>query len=571
MNSLGLRATVAVTTAILVLGLTLAKGLFVTSQAEHTLTREIGDSMTELARSLARQLDQTMWGRANQIAALSQIDSLKDPAVAQATIDELKRRDPTIAWMGATNRQGDVVAASGNLLLGKNVVTRPVHVEGMKGLFVGDVHEAVALKGKVPHLPGETPKFVDVSAPLRDMGGTAVGVLAVHYSWDWARTTLRDLTASLKGREGLALYILSADGNVLIGPDEMVGKPLPLDWRTEGWSIARWADGATYLTGVAHGRGLYDYAGLGWTAVARQPIRVVEAETGRLRTTIVVAGAVLAALFSALGWFAAGRIARPLVAITEAAERIRRGEGGVAIPNVGGSTEIGRLSAALRDLIESLTNKDAALMRLEDIAYEDRLTALPNRRYFEQYVEASTSGSDGGGDDDVHRSRRLQADQRPPRPRRGRRGAAAGRRTARHHLPRRRRGRAAGRRRVRRRAAAPLRQAGPRHQGTGRPHHRRRQRTGVDRRRGGAGRLLHRRRLLAGGFGRDRRGDPPRRRGALQGQARRAQPRRPLDPGDGGGRRADGLSADGSDLYSARTILFMKPSFSITGFDRMKG
>ncbi|MGF7176476.1 sensor domain-containing diguanylate cyclase [Azospirillum doebereinerae] len=395
MNSLGLRATVAVTTAILVLGLTLAKGLFVTSQAEHTLTREIGDFMTELARSLARQLDQTMWGRANQIAALSQIDSLKDPAVAQATIDELKRRDPTIAWMGATNRQGDVVAASGNLLLGKNVVTRPVHVEGMKGLFVGDVHEAVALKGKVPHLPGETPKFVDVSAPLRDMGGTAVGVLAVHYSWDWARTTLRDLTASLKGREGLALYILSADGNVLIGPDEMVGKPLPLDWRTEGWSIARWADGATYLTGVAHGRGLYDYAGLGWTAVARQPIRVVEAETGRLRTTIVVAGAVLAALFSALGWFAAGRIARPLVAITEAAERIRRGEGGVAIPNVGGSTEIGRLSAALRDLIESLTNKDAALMRLEDIAYEDRLTALPNRRYFEQYVEASTSGSDG--------------------------------------------------------------------------------------------------------------------------------------------------------------------------------
>jgi len=395
MNSLGLRATVAVTTAILVLGLTFAKGLFVTSQAEHTLTREIGDSMTELAQSLARQLDQTMWARANQIAALAQIDSLKDPAVAQATIDELKRRDPTIAWMGVTNRQGDVVAASGGLLLGKNIATRPVHVEGMKGLFVGDVHEAVALKGKVPHLPGETPKFVDVSAALRDAGGTAVGAFAVHYSWDWARTTLRDLTASLKGREGLALHILSADGTVLIGPDDVVGKPLPLDWKTEGWSMARWADGATYLTGVAHGRGLYDYAGLGWTVVARQPVGVVEGETGRLRTTIVVTGAVLAALFSALGWFAAGRIARPLVAITEAAERIRRGEGGVEIPNVGGTTEIGRLSVTLRELIETLTNKDAALMRLEDIAYEDRLTALPNRRYFEQYVEASTGG--GGG------------------------------------------------------------------------------------------------------------------------------------------------------------------------------
>ncbi len=126
--------------------------------------------------------------------------------------------------------------------------------------------------------------------------------------------------------------------------------------------------------------------------MARQPAEVVYAETNRLRWTIIGSGAGLAALFSALGWIVAGRIARPLVAITEAAERIRRGESGVEIPNVGGTVEIGRLSAALRDLIDSLTHKDAALMRLEDIAYEDRLTALPNRRYFEQYVEASTGG-----------------------------------------------------------------------------------------------------------------------------------------------------------------------------------
>lgn len=398
MKSLGLRATVALTAALLVFGLTLAKGLFVGSQAERVLTREIGGSMTELAQSLARQLDSTMWARANQVAALAQIDSLKDPAVAQATIDELKRRDPTIAWTGVTDLQGNVVAASDGLLLGRNMATRPVHAEGMKGLFVGDVHEAVALKGKVPHLPGETPKFVDVSAPLRDATGAAVGVFAVHYSWGWARTTMRELIEPLSGREGLTLFILSADGTVLLGPDEFVGKPLPLPEKAaDRWSIGRWPDGVTYLTGIAHGKGLHDYAGLGWTAVARQPADVVYAETGKLRLTIIGSGVVLAALFSALGWIAAGRIARPLVAIADAAERIRHGERGVEIPNVGGSTEIGRLSASLRDLIDSLTNRDAALMRLEDIAYEDRLTALPNRRYFEQYVEAATGGGDGSG------------------------------------------------------------------------------------------------------------------------------------------------------------------------------
>lgn len=398
-RALGLRATVAVTVAILVLGSTVVTGLMVGSGAADALKQEIGDSMTGLAQSLARQLDSTMWARANQIAALSRIEALKDPAVAQSTIDELKRRDPTIAWIGMTNADGRVMAASGGLLLGADISTRPVHQEGMKGLFVGDVHEAVALRGKVPYLEGETPKFVDVSAPLQRADGTPVGVLAAHYSWEWAFASIRQLTEPLSDRRELTLYILSADGTVMIGPDQAVGKPLPVPALTaklrDGWSADRWPDGVTYVTGVAYGRGLHDYAGLGWTVIARQPANLVFAETNRLRLSIIGSGILLALLFSVIGWFAAGRIARPLGSIAGAAERIGDGERGVAIPDVGGAAEIRRLSVSLRDMVDSLTNKDAALMRLEDIAYEDRLTALPNRRYFEQYVEAST-GSGGG-------------------------------------------------------------------------------------------------------------------------------------------------------------------------------
>lgn len=394
---LGLRATVAVTIAILVLGSALAKGLFVGNSAADALAQEVGSSMTGLAQSLARQLDSTMWARANQIAALSRIDALKDPAVAQSTIDELKRRDTTIAWIGMTDAGGRVVAASGGLLLGADISRRPVHQEGMKGLFVGDVHEAVALKGQVPYLQGETPKFVDVSAPLQKSDGTVVGVLATHYSWEWAHASIRQLIEPLADLKGLSLFILSADGTVLIGPDGSVGRPLPvpvLSTRTrDGWSADVWPDGVTYVTGVAHGKGLHDYAGLGWTVVARQPADIVFAQSGRLQQIIVGSGIVLALLFSLAGWFAAGRISRPLSAIADAAARIGSGERGVEIPDVGGAAEIRRLSASLRDMVDSLTNKDAALMRLEDIAYEDRLTALPNRRYFEQYVEASTGGN----------------------------------------------------------------------------------------------------------------------------------------------------------------------------------
>ncbi|CAO3404082.1 sensor domain-containing diguanylate cyclase [Azospirillum palustre] len=398
-RAFGLRATVAVTVAVLLLGSTLVKGLVVGNGAADALAKEVGNSMTGLAQSLARQLDSTMWARANQIAALSRIEALKDPAVAQSTIDELKRRDPTIAWIGMTDVNGRVVAASNGLLMGADISTRPVHQEGMKGLYVGDVHEAVALRGKVPYLEGETPKFVDVSAPLQKADGSMVGVLATHYSWEWAHALIRQLVEPLADHKGLTLYILSADGTVLIGPDSAVGKPLPVPTLNskarDGWRSEVWPDGITYVTGVAHGKGLHDYAGLGWTVVASQPADIVNAETDRLRTMIVGVGALLALLFSGLGWIAAGRIARPLGAIADAAEQIGKGERGVAIPDVGGAAEIRRLSASLREMIDSLTNKDAALMRLEDIAYEDRLTALPNRRYFEQYVEAST-GTGGG-------------------------------------------------------------------------------------------------------------------------------------------------------------------------------
>lgn len=396
----GLRITVAVTVAVLLLGSTLVKGVLVSNGAADALAREIGNSMTGLAQSLARQLDSTMWSRANQIAALSRIEALKNPAVAQSTIDELKRRDPTLAWIGMTDASGRVVAASNGLLLGVDISRRPVHQEGMKGLFVGDVHDAVALRGKVPYQTGETPKFVDVSAPLMKEDGTIVGVLAAHYSWEWALASIQQLIEPLSDRKGLTLYILSADGTVLIGPEASIGKPLPVPTLPagklrDGWSSDVWPDGITYVTGVAHGKGLHDYAGLGWTVVARQPADIVYAETNRLRLTIIGSGALLALLFTWIGWVAAGRIARPLGAIADAAERIGKGERGVAIPDVGGAAEIRRLSVSLREMVDSLTNKDAALMRLEDIAYEDRLTALPNRRYFEQYVEASTGG--GGG------------------------------------------------------------------------------------------------------------------------------------------------------------------------------
>lgn len=105
-------------------------------------------------------------------------------------------------------------------------------------------------------------------------------------------------------------------------------------------------------------------------------------------------GLALATLFSALGWLVAHHIASPLRAIARAARAISVGVPGATIPAVGGAKEIDTLSRSLRELVSSLraSNRalvasNAALERMESIAYQDRLTALPNRRFFEQYLD----------------------------------------------------------------------------------------------------------------------------------------------------------------------------------------
>ncbi|MCV5689237.1 hypothetical protein OFN32_34030, partial [Escherichia coli] len=87
-------------------------GLFASITAKTLLEREIGRSLSGVANSMMQKLDHDMWHRAVQVAVLSRLESIRDPAQAQHLIDELTQRDPTLAWAGVTDADGQVRAAS---------------------------------------------------------------------------------------------------------------------------------------------------------------------------------------------------------------------------------------------------------------------------------------------------------------------------------------------------------------------------------------------------------------------------------------------------------------------------
>jgi len=398
----GLRTTVALTSAALVLGVSVVLASLTGMRSRERLENEIGRALVETADHMAEKLDRSMWARSSEVAMLAKLGvahALDDPAAMRRLLDDFKATFPTMSWMGIVDPAGKVLAATDGILDGVDISARPVFRNGRDGLFVGDVHEAVLLAKLLPNPTGEQMKFVDISVPVHDARGQVAAVLATHLSWEWTREIRRTLLASVHGRQDLELFIVAADRTVLLGPREMLGSTLETEAvrraqaKERGWTVETWPDGRDYLTGYASADGHLTYKGLGWIVIARQPLDVAYAPATAQIMETALAGGVMVLLFSGLAWLAAGRLTRPLSRMAEAAERIRAGDRAAEMPVIGGSAEITSLSATLRDLVDGLVHRDAALVRLEDIAYQDRLTALPNRRYFEQYVEASTSGN----------------------------------------------------------------------------------------------------------------------------------------------------------------------------------
>ena len=102
-------------------------------------------------------------------------------------------------------------------------------------------------------------------------------------------------------------------------------------------------------------------------------------------TEVLWYAAALALLVAALASFALARgITRPLVRLTEAVDRIARGEYRVDV-DVTRRDEVGVLAAGLQQMRDEVEERDASIRRL---AFEDGLTGLANRNAFMAALDA---------------------------------------------------------------------------------------------------------------------------------------------------------------------------------------
>ncbi len=380
-------ATFVVLVVISCLVLSLAIGRQASEQAES----RIGVQLTDQARYLSRTLDRSMWFWSQEIqllrAVLSQ-DNDHSPARISALLNSLKQTMPTFSWIGLTDTEGTVLAATDSLLVGNNISQRPVFQEGIKGFFIGDVHDAVLLSKHLPNPDGEPMKFVDVSMRVRNASGQVTGVLAAHLSWTWAKNIRQFILQDAAVSSDTELFVVARDGTILLGNEHFIGNSLSLPMLEDKqsavpyWDIQVWPDGRAYLTAVAHGTGFKEYSGLGWSVVARQPLGTAYAPVHAIIVRIVLSCLVLSFVFAGAAWKVAEKIIEPLKSLTKAAYSMSRGEP-ASMPQNTSIREIDVLSQALDTLVDNLTKSEDDKNRFENTATRDQLTGMLNRHGLE--------------------------------------------------------------------------------------------------------------------------------------------------------------------------------------------
>ena len=348
--------------ALLVLILSAVLSFTISYKASTEVKEEIGSSLSSIAFQTADHLERFMWARKSEIDVLSQLDVIKEPDDREEVyklLTKLNETFPSFSWVGLTDIDGQVLSSTNHLLEGADISSRPVFQQGKAKTFIGDVHDAKLLADKLPNPTGEPIQFVDISTPIISNSGNFIGVLAAHLSWEWSKEVEKAILDSVEQKDLQQLQVLiisRQDQLVLLGPNEMVGKPLELSSihaaqvGTNDYTIERWPDHKNYVTGYQAGKGYLDYKGLGWTVLVRQPEDVAFQAVHDLRRNIMWIGTSIACVFAIIGWFLSGVISKPLQEISTASNKLRTGED-VSIPQFKGIKEIHILSTSLRALV----------------------------------------------------------------------------------------------------------------------------------------------------------------------------------------------------------------------------
>lgn len=368
-RSLG--AQVALLLALVVAVLSMSLTTLIASMMRSQIERDKGAALASLGRSVTIGLAKNFRDRMQQVELLVESSEIWDDGLASAKVSQalarMNRNRPFPSWIGVADAKGSVVAATDDLLVGRNVKERPWFPAGLKGRYIGDVHEAKLLASLLPSSRnGEPLRFVDFAAPLK-IGDRLTGVVGLHADVQGVSAVAEAFIPKNAQARHVEVYILTRSGDVIFGADRSAKVDLQalvqaLDSQPQGAPEQQarpaidhiWGDGRHYLTTSWALDDLAPEFKLGWQVLVRQPVEVAYAAAAQATRRALGIGLAAALLAVGVGLLLGRQVTRPLKEIAAAARDVEAGAPGALIPSASHNLEMAQLSSALQSMTTRL-------------------------------------------------------------------------------------------------------------------------------------------------------------------------------------------------------------------------
>lgn len=356
-NQLG----IAVGAVMLCLALGLAIVLW--KAAERETLRLSGQNLDNLSQQIARELSEGMdeFGRdvLDQAARERFARSDATPESMRAALDQFKKNHPYYAYASIVDvATGRVIAATGSVFEGGSGIGRPTFEEGKRGLYLGDVHEAVRLAELLPkNASGEPLRFLDAAAPVLGPDGKAVRVFATHIAWQWTQSVHDKIAGPLKDRRGVEIFLLDTKSKVVLSSSPKV--PVGADLSRVVAAVPAdpgpvlWSDDDRYLSTVVETLPQGRFSGFGWKVLTRQPYAVALTSVADIRSAFLAGSLALGLAAAGIAWLVAGRLVRPVRLLAEEASRAGAAGDWSAIPSADARGSVSDVQRAILQLTDS--------------------------------------------------------------------------------------------------------------------------------------------------------------------------------------------------------------------------
>jgi signal transduction histidine kinase len=273
--------------------------------------------------------------------------------------DELESAYPELQWIASADTGGGVVNADGALRQGSRVDATAWFTQGMQGPWLGVIDDRP---------PAQYSVFGDLAAPVRDESGQVIGVIASHISWRRAPNHPLRLTDESDPKTAAQAYVLDRNGTVLIGPEDVRGRP----WSGTPVNEADAAASAPHferLRGneqVLVSRAALSVSGsvpLGWQVLLFEPNQRVYQRADALALRILWVSLGLGAATAFLGTLGALHLTRRLTRLTQSVAAVGRGEvSRIDVPV--GRDEVAELARGFAKILDDLQQERTELKSL---------------------------------------------------------------------------------------------------------------------------------------------------------------------------------------------------------------